>query len=52
LPVEKRFRTPVTALNKYDRKILDKYTGFYSNFIESNTAKSDIFDGESFRGKE
>lgn len=40
-----------TALNKNDRKVLDKYTKFYSNFIESNTAKTDILEEERYKGK-
>ena len=40
--MNKRIDT-VTSLNKYDRKILNKYTKFYSNFIESNTAKTETF---------
>ncbi|MCX8129581.1 MAG: hypothetical protein N3I35_05700 [Clostridia bacterium] len=45
-------KTPVTSLNKYDRKILDKYTKFYSNFIESNTAKTEILDDSNYERKE
>jgi hypothetical protein len=37
--------TPVTRLNKHDRKILDRYTGYYTNFIESNTAYTKDFVG-------
>lgn len=40
-----------TALNKNDRKVLDKYTKYYSNFIESNTAKTAIHEAERFKGK-
>ncbi|NMB33339.1 MAG: hypothetical protein GX992_03750 [Clostridium sp.] len=35
-----------TELNKNDRKVLDKYTKRYTNFIESGTA------GVSLHGKE
>ncbi len=37
-----------TELSEKDRKILDKYTKFYSNFIESNTAKSEIHEDKRF----
>ncbi|NLP13188.1 MAG: hypothetical protein GX383_01605 [Clostridium sp.] len=40
-----------TALSKSDRKVLDKYTKYYSNFIESNTAKTVIHEEERFKGK-
>ncbi|MDP4092413.1 MAG: hypothetical protein Q8920_03540 [Bacillota bacterium] len=36
----------ITELNRYDRKILDKYTKFYTNFIESNTVKTDILKND------
>jgi hypothetical protein len=32
----------VTELSKKDRKVLDKYTKSYSNFIESNTVKPEM----------
>ncbi|MCX7745750.1 MAG: hypothetical protein N2645_02510 [Clostridia bacterium] len=35
-----------TELNKNDRRILDKYSKFYTNFIESNTAQNDVLDTE------
>lgn len=44
--VRKR-RDPPTELNAYDRKILEKYTGFYTNMIESNTAGTGIFENKS-----
>lgn len=31
-----------TRLNEHDKKVLNKYAGIYSNFIESNTVKTDI----------
>ncbi|WP_010246402.1 hypothetical protein [Acetivibrio cellulolyticus] len=40
----------LTELSERDRKILDKYTKFYSNFIESNTAKTEIHEDERFKG--
>lgn len=40
-----------TTLNETDRKILDKYTKFYTNFIESNTAKTEELEDERFKGK-
>lgn len=42
---------PVTELNENDRKILDKYTKFYSNFIESNTARTNILEDERYMSK-
>ncbi|NLD47511.1 MAG: hypothetical protein GX660_09985 [Clostridiaceae bacterium] len=41
-----------TELNEKDRKVLEKYTKFYTNFIESNTVKSEILDDARFKGKE
>ncbi len=49
---KKQKQTHATELNKHDRKVLDKYTSFYTNFIESNTAKTEIHEEESFKGKE
>lgn len=48
----KKLKTQPTELNEYDRKILEKYTGFYTNFIESNTAKTDMLKDTVFKGKE
>ena len=42
----------VTKLNERDRKVLDKYTKFYSDFIESNTAKNEVLEDEIYDGKE
>ncbi|MCX7921048.1 MAG: hypothetical protein N3B21_03355 [Clostridia bacterium] len=42
----------ITELSEHDRRILDKYTKFYSNFIESNTAKNSFLEDERNRGKE
>ena len=33
-----------TELNDYDRKILNKYTGFYINLLESNAANTERND--------
>lgn len=46
--MEKKRVNPVTELNEHDRKILDKYTKYYSNFIESNTAKTEILENERY----
>jgi hypothetical protein len=35
---------PLTELNENDRKILDKYTKFYTNQIESNFENGNIFE--------
>ena len=32
------------TLTEYDKMILDKYTKYYTNFIESNTAKSEALE--------
>lgn len=44
-------RQHVTELNDYDKKILSKYTRFYTNFIESNTAKTDMPKDKRFKRK-
>lgn len=49
--MEKTVKQPFTELNEYDRKILNKYTRFYTNMIESNTAKTDILEEERFDSK-
>lgn len=41
-----------TELNENDRKILDKYTKFYTNFIESNTAGTGIHEDERLHRNE
>ncbi len=40
--MKKTGKKSATELSRYDRKILDKYTRFYTNFIESNTADTDM----------
>lgn len=42
--MEKKTKYETTELNERDRKVLDKYTKFYTNFIESNTAETEILD--------
>ena len=42
--MDRQRRKDLTGLNRHDREILAKYTGFYSNYIESNTAKTEITD--------
>lgn len=37
------------GLSKNDRKIIDKYTKTYSNFIESVSAKNEIYEEEKFK---
>jgi len=39
----------ITELSEKDRKTLDKYTKFYSNFIESNTAETEILENRRFK---
>ncbi len=48
----KRRKNPPTELNEYDRKILGKYTGYYIHKIESNTAKTELHEDDSYVGKE
>lgn len=50
--MKKEVKYPVTELNEFDRKVLGKYTKFFSNFIESNTAKTQIATDERYKGKE
>lgn len=45
-------KTAITKLNAHDRRILDRYTGFYTNFIESNTAKTEELDEERYKSSE
>lgn len=33
-------------LTEHDRLVLDKYTKFYTNYIESNTARNDFLEDE------
>lgn len=49
--LENKRKFLVTELNDYDRKILDKYTRFYTNFLESNTAQTDVLESERFDPK-
>ncbi|AEV66887.1 hypothetical protein Clocl_0135 [Acetivibrio clariflavus DSM 19732] len=40
----------ITELTEKDRKTLDKYIKYYSNFIESNTAKTNaIYEDKDFK---
>jgi hypothetical protein len=48
----KRKDYSATELNRRDRKVLDKYTKFYTNFIESNTATSDSMEEQTFKNRE
>jgi hypothetical protein len=50
--LDKRPKSQITELSDHDRKILDKYTKYYSNFIESNTAESDLFEGARYEKKD
>jgi hypothetical protein len=49
--MEDKQRNDLTILSEYDRKILEKYTKFYTNFIESNTASNDILEDERYKKK-
>lgn len=42
----------LTELSERDRKTLDKYTKYYSNFIESNTMKSEVYEDKRLKGNE
>lgn len=48
----KKTKQVATELSEHDRRILDKYTKFYSNFIESNTAKNYALEDENFDRRE
>ena len=50
--MEKGKKIPATVLKEHDRKVLDKYTKFYTNFIESNTARTDMLEDMRFKEKE
>jgi len=47
----KKEKLNAVELNNNDRKVLDRYTKFYTNFIESNTAKVDILEEERYKPK-
>lgn len=50
--MKKQRKSNKVELNSHDRKILEKYTGFYTNFIESNTARSDdINENQDIKAK-
>lgn len=49
--MKKQSKRNRVELNSHDRKILQKYTGFYTNFIESNTARSDINENQDVKAK-
>jgi hypothetical protein len=38
----------ITELSDSDRKVIDKYTKFYTNFIESNSEQNEVLDDENF----
>ena len=48
--LNKTKRQMLTELSEKDRKTLDKYTKHYSNFIESNTAKTKIYENKMLKG--
>ena len=50
LKVQKRY--PITKLNNHDKKVINKYTKFYTNMIESNTAAVDNLIYENFNRKQ
>ena len=47
--MHKKEKYGTTELTERDRKVLDKYTMSYSNFIESNTAKPDMLQENFFK---
>lgn len=49
--MRKEKKLPTTELKDRDKKVLDKYAGFYTNFIESNTAKTEINEEDRFKGR-
>ena len=49
--MKKQRKSNRVELNSHDRKILEKYTGFYTNFIESNTVRSDMNVNQDVKAK-
>ncbi|HEX9062060.1 MAG TPA: hypothetical protein VF941_17935 [Clostridia bacterium] len=49
--MKKKPQHHTTELNEYDRKILNEYSRFHTNFIESNTAKNEVLENENFEGR-
>lgn len=50
--MKKNRKSDRVELNPHDRKILEKYSGYYTNFIESNTARTDIYEDKGKKTKE
>lgn len=48
--MDKEINFQTTELNENDRRILDKYSKFYTNFIESNTAKTETLEDGRYKG--
>jgi hypothetical protein len=44
--MKKRRTDPITSLNEHDKKVLDKYSKRYTNFIESATAENKMLADE------
>jgi hypothetical protein len=47
----RKSRINASVLNDNDRKVLDRYARFYTNFIESNTAKTNILEENRYKSK-
>ncbi|MDQ2086545.1 hypothetical protein RBH29_08920 [Herbivorax sp. ANBcel31] len=41
-----------TNLNKNDKRVLDRYSKEYTNFIESTTARTRTYDDEKYKMKD
>jgi len=46
--MERKTKHTAATLNDKDRKVLEMYAKFYTNFIESNTVKTDIHEYERY----
>jgi hypothetical protein len=44
--MKKRRTNSITSLNEHDKKVLDKYSRHYTNFIESATAENKMLADE------
>jgi len=49
--MQKNKKPSASMLNDHDRKVLDKYTKYYTNLIESSTARTEILDETKLKGR-
>jgi len=50
--LKKLKKNEATGLNECDKKVLDKYTKYHINIIESNTSKNEVLKAERYKGKD